>query len=96
MSMIKITGQILTSNEPIDIDREEKEWIIFRDFLKTKNGCHIMELISSTKVHNHVEVIKMDEGYFDLLLYKFKKYLGSVSRAIMNKRLKNLEYLEGD
>ena len=42
------------------------------------------------------EVIKMDEGYFDLLLYKFKKYLGSVSRAIMNKRLKNLEYLEDD
>ncbi len=27
--MIKITRQILTSNEPIDIDREEKEWIIF-------------------------------------------------------------------
>ena len=47
--MIKITRQILTSNEPIDIDREEKEWIIFRDFLKTKNGCHIMELISSSK-----------------------------------------------
>ncbi len=49
-TMIKITRQILTSNEPIDIDREEKEWIIFRDFLKTKNGCHIMELISSSKV----------------------------------------------
>ena len=48
-TMIKITRQILTSNEPIDIDREEKEWIIFRDFLKTKNGCHIMELISSSK-----------------------------------------------
>ena len=46
-TMIKITRQILTSNEPIDIDREEKEWIIFRDFLKTKNGCHIMELIDS-------------------------------------------------
>ena len=51
-TMIKITRQILTSNEPIDIDREEKEWIIFRDFLRTKNGCHIMELISSEKVQS--------------------------------------------
>lgn len=38
----------------------------------------------------------MDEGYFDLLLYKFKKYLGSVSRELMNRQLKNLEYLEDD
>lgn len=34
----------------------------------------------------------MDEGWFELQLYKFKKYLGSVSRAIMNRQLEDIPY----
>ena len=30
----------------------------------------------------------MSDGMADLMLYKFKKYLGSVSREIQNRRLK--------
>ena len=32
----------------------------------------------------------MSYGMADLMLYKFKKYLGSVSREIQNRRLKTV------
>ncbi len=32
-----------------------------------------------------------DDGMADLMLYKFKKYLGSVSREIQNRRLKTMD-----
>lgn len=35
------------------------------------------------------------EGYFDLWLYKFKKYLSSVGRYITNQRIKERPY-EGE
>jgi hypothetical protein len=34
----------------------------------------------------------IDEGILQLQLYKFKTYLGSVSRAIINKQLKDIPY----
>ena len=34
----------------------------------------------------------IDEGIMQLELYKFKTYLGSVSRAIRNKQLENKPY----
>jgi len=42
------------------------------------------------KKKNSIEPI---EGWFELYSYKFEIYLGSVSRYILNKNLKDLPYI---
>ena len=37
----------------------------------------------------------LTEGEMDLLLYKFKQWLGSVRREIQNRQLKDISY-QGD
>jgi len=41
---------------------------------------------------NNSNEVRIDERYMDLLLYKFKTYLGSVSREIINRQLEEIPY----
>ena len=34
----------------------------------------------------------MDNGYFDLFAYKFRCWLGSVTRYIQNQQIKDIHY----
>jgi len=35
----------------------------------------------------------MDKGYFDLWTWKFERWLGSVTRYIQNKQIRDLSYI---
>lgn len=37
---------------------------------------------------------KMDNGYFDLFAYKFRCWLGGVTRYIQNQQIKDIHYGE--